>query len=124
MDPLGFALENFDALGRYRTTDGDAPVDPVGVMPNGRPLDGPSSLRHALVANPEQFVETFVEKLLTYALGRGVEPYDRAAVRQIVRKSATQDYRWSAVISAIVDSLPFRAAVAERPSGPSAATRQ
>jgi hypothetical protein len=115
MDPLGFALENFDALGRFRTTDGDSPVDPAGMLPNGRALDGPASLRRALVADPDLFVETFVEKLLTYALGRGVEPYDRPAVRQIVRKAATDNYRWSAIIAAITDSLPFRAAVADRP---------
>ncbi len=123
MDPLGFALENFDALGRYRTTDGDSPVDPVGVMPDGTALDGPESLRKALVARPEQFVETFTEKLLTYALGRGVEAYDRPTVRQIVRRAASHDYRWSAVIIAIAESLPFRATVADAPAARTAANR-
>ena len=78
MDPLGFALENFDALGRYRTTDGNSPVDPTGVMPDGTRLDGPVTLRQALVAEPSQFASTVTERLLTYALGRGVEYYDRA----------------------------------------------
>jgi hypothetical protein len=115
MDPLGFALENFDALGRYRTTDGDAPVDPTGMMPDGRRVSGPASLRQALVARPAQFADTFTEKLLTYALGRGVEYYDRPAVRRIVRDAAAGGYRWSAVILGIVNSLPFRAAVADAP---------
>jgi hypothetical protein len=114
MDPLGFALENFDALGRYRTTDNDAPVDPVGVMPDGTPLDGPVTLRKALLSRPEQFVETVTEKLLTYALGRGLEPYDRPAVRQIVRRAAGRDYRWSAIITGIVESLPFRATIVDQ----------
>jgi len=116
MDPLGFALENFDALGRYRTTDGASPVDPNGVMPDGTRLNGPVTLRQALVADPSQFASTVTERLLTYALGRGVEYYDRPVVRRIVRESAASGYRWSALILGIAESLPFRNAVADGPS--------
>jgi hypothetical protein len=116
MDPLGFALENFDALGRYRTTDGDSPVDPNGVMPDGTRLDGPVTLRQALVADPSQFAATVTERLLTYALGRGVEYYDRPVVRRIVRESAAGGYRWSALMLGIVESLPFGNAIADGPA--------
>jgi hypothetical protein len=108
MDPLGLALESFDALGRFRTYDGETPIDASGVMPDGTTLDGPVSLRQALFARREQFVDTLVEKLLTYALGRGVEHYDRPAVRAIVRSSAGRGHRWSDVILGITRSLPFR----------------
>jgi hypothetical protein len=124
MDPLGFALENFDALGRYRTTDGNSPVDPNGVMPDGTRLDGPITLRQALVADPSQFASTVTERLLTYALGRGVEFYDRPVVRRIVRESAPGGYRWSALILGIVESLPFRNAIAEGPATERVAQRQ
>jgi mono/diheme cytochrome c family protein len=113
MDPLGFALENFDALGRYRTLDGNSRVDPTGVMPDGTRLDGPVTLRQALVADPSQFASTVTERLLTYALGRGVEYYDRPVVRAIVRESAAGGYRWSALMVGIVESLPFRSATAD-----------
>jgi hypothetical protein len=112
MDPLGFALENFDALGRHRTHDGDTPIDPSGVMPDGTKLDGPATLRQALLANPDQFVEVVGEKLLTYALGRGIEYYDRPALRKVVRAAASDGYRWSALVLAITESLPFRMTVA------------
>jgi hypothetical protein len=116
MDPLGFALENFDALGRYRTHDGSTPIDPSGVMPDGTKLDGPASLRRALLANRDQFVEVVAEKLLTYALGRGVEYYDRPALRQIVRTAAADGYRWSAVVQAVAQSLPFQMTTAAVPA--------
>jgi hypothetical protein len=93
-------------------------------MPDGRRFSGPASLRQALVARPAQFADTFTEKLLTYALGRGVEYYDRPAVRQIVRDAAAGGYRWSAVILGIVNSLPFRAAVADAPAPQVAAGQQ
>jgi hypothetical protein len=116
MDPLGLALEHFDALGRYRTHDNGSPIDASGVMPDGSNLDGPSSLRQALVARSEQFVETVTEKLLTYAVGRGVEYYDRPAIRRIVRASAANGHRWSDLVMGIAGSLPFRMAVDERPT--------
>jgi hypothetical protein len=121
MDPLGLALEHFDALGRYRTLDGGAPIDASGVMPDGSKLDGPTSLREALVARREQFIETVTEKLLTYALGRGVEYYDRPAIRQIVRTAAANGHRWSDLVRGIAESLPFRMAIDERPSQAAAA---
>jgi mono/diheme cytochrome c family protein len=109
MDPLGFALENFDAIGRWRDTDesGKA-VDASGVLPDGTRFSGPSEFRRALLSRQGEFVATVTEKLLTYALGRGLEPYDMPAVREIVRRSAGADYRWSAIVAAIADSVPFR----------------
>jgi hypothetical protein len=109
MDPLGFALENFDGIGRYRSMNvaGD-PIDTSGTLANGVPVDGPLDLRNALINAPEVFTTTVTNKLLTYALGRGVEYYDAPAVRQIVRAAADEDYRWSALITEIVKSTPFQ----------------
>jgi mono/diheme cytochrome c family protein len=109
MDPLGFALENFDATGAWRTTDDSgAPLDTSGVTPNGFQLKGPKDLRDYLTSNPEQFTNTVTEKLLTYALGRGVESYDAPAVRQIMRDAKPGNYRWSQLILGIVKSTPFQ----------------
>ncbi len=103
MDPLGFALENFDGLGRWRPG-----VDASGVLPDGTKIDGPVGLRQVLLDRKEQFVETASERLLTYALGRGVEPFDMPAVRTIVRDAAPNDYRWSSLITGVVHSVPFQ----------------
>jgi cytochrome c5 len=108
MDPIGFSLENFDAIGRWRTTDGDAAIDASGVLLDGTRVDGPAALRRALVAQQEQFVRTVTRKLLTYALGREMEYYDAPAIRSIVRAAAADDYRWSSTILAIVRSTPFQ----------------
>jgi mono/diheme cytochrome c family protein len=108
MDPLGLSLENFDAIGQWRTTDADAPIDASGVLLDGTKVDGPAALRRALLAQKEQFVRTVAGKLLTYAIGRGLEYYDAAAIREIVRTSAADDYRWSSTILALVKSAPFR----------------
>ncbi len=108
MDPLGFALENFDAVGEWRTHDAGLPVDASGVLADGTRFDGPAELRAVLVARQEQFVETFTEKLLTYALGRGLEAYDRPVVRAIAREAAAADHRWSAIILGIARSTPFQ----------------
>ena len=109
MDPLGFALENFDGIGRWRTTsEAGTPIDTAGELADGTPVDGPASLRTALLKRPESFVTTVTEKLLTYGLGRGVEYYDAPAVRRIVREAADDDYRWSALIAGIVRSVPFQ----------------
>ena len=109
MDPLGFALENFDGIGRWRTTsEAGTPIDAAGELADGTPVDGPASLRTALLKRPESFVTTVTEKLLTYGLGRGVEYYDAPAVRRIVREAADDDYRWSALIAGIVRSVPFQ----------------
>lgn len=109
MDPLGFALENFDAIGRWRTTsEAGTPVDAAGELADGTLVNGPGSLTSALLKRPESFVTTVTEKLLTYALGRGVEYFDAPAVRQIVSQAADDDYRWSAVIAGIARSVPFQ----------------
>ena len=108
MDPLGFALENFDALGRWRTVEAGRPVDASGRLPNGTQLDGPAGLQQFLLAQREQFVTTLAEKLLMYAIGRKVDAYDGAAVRQIRRSAAAQDYRWSSLVLGVVKSVPFQ----------------
>jgi mono/diheme cytochrome c family protein len=109
MDPLGFALENYDALGRWRdTADGSVRIDASGRMPDGTPFNGPAELRAALLKHQDQFVTALTEKLMTYALGRGVEPYDMPAVRRILRESAAGRYRWSSLILGIVRSSPFQ----------------
>jgi hypothetical protein len=109
MDPLGFALENFDATGKWRASDGNNnAIDASGVLPDGTKFDGPAQLRKLLLDHPEQLVHTVTEKLLTYALGRGVAYYDAPAIRKIVRESAPGDYRWSSLIVGIVKSMPFQ----------------
>ena len=108
MDPLGFSLENFDAIGQWRTLDGEAAINATGVLLDGTTVDGPAALRRALVAQREQFVRTVTGKLLTYALGREMEYFDAPAIRGIVRAAAADDYRWSSAILAIVKSAPFQ----------------
>jgi hypothetical protein len=108
MDPIGFTLENFDAVGQWRTIDGGSPVNASGVLLDGTNVNGPAALRQALTAQREQFVRTVTGKLLTYALGRDMEYYDAPAIRSIVRASAAADYRWSSVVTAIVRSTPFQ----------------
>jgi hypothetical protein len=109
MDPLGFALENFDAVGRWRTTsEGNTPIDASGMLPDGTKFDGPAELRQLLISRRDEFVRTVIEKMLVYALGRGLEYYDMPTVRRIQRDAAAADYRWSALIQAIVQSTPFQ----------------
>jgi hypothetical protein len=108
MDPLGFALENFDFTGRWRDAEGGRPVDPHGVYVDGSAVDGPAGLRRVLLEHDELFVQTFAEKLLTYALGRPLEASDMPAVREIVRRAARDDYRFSALALAIAQSLPMQ----------------
>ena len=108
MDPIGLSVENFDAIGRWRTTEGDAPVDASGGFPDGSTFAGAAGLRKALLHRPELFVTTFTEKLLTYALGRGLEHHDAPAVRTITRSAASDDYRFSSLILGIVKSTPFQ----------------
>jgi mono/diheme cytochrome c family protein len=112
MDPIGFALEKFNAIGRWRTTEFDLPIDSTGVLPDGTKLDGPAALRQALLARRNEFAAKVTERLLTYALGRGVEYYDRPAIRKILRSAAPGDYRWSAVVLGVVNSLPFQMRIA------------
>ena len=105
MDPLGFALESFDAVGGYR----ELPLEQTsGTLPSGLELTGPVSVRDMLLSNSEDFVVTVTEKLMTYALGRGVEYYDRPSIRRIVRSAEADDYRWSSLIFGIVESSPFQ----------------
>jgi hypothetical protein len=110
MDPLGFALENFDAVGEWRSTDRDAgtTIDASGQLVDGTMVSSPADLRKALASKPEQFVQTLTERLMTYALGRTTEYYDMPTVRRIVRESAKQNYRFSAIVMGIVTSDPFR----------------
>jgi hypothetical protein len=108
MDPLGFALENYDAIGRRREAESGIPIDATGALPDGTVIDGPVGLRQLLFERREQFVRAFTEKLLTYALGRGLEYYDMPVVRRVVRDAAAADYRWSAIIHGITRSAPFQ----------------
>ena len=108
MDPIGFSLENFDAVGSWRTEDNGNKIDAVGVLVDGTPLDGPASLRAALTKYSDQYVRNVSEKLLTYALGRGVEYYDMPVVRSIVRDASKNNYRFSSLVLSIVKSEPFQ----------------
>jgi mono/diheme cytochrome c family protein len=108
MDPLGFGLENFDAIGAWRTKDGLFPINASGTLPDGRSFDGPQGLESILKAQPEAFAECLTRKLLIYALGRGLEPDDDPAVKQIVKNVAADNYRFSSLILGIVKSEPFQ----------------
>jgi hypothetical protein len=108
MDPVGFSLENFDAVGRWRATEQGKPVDASGGLSDGSTFTGVAALERGLLARPELFAGTLAEKLLTFALGRGVESYDAPAIRQIVRRAQADDYRFSALILGLVNSTPFQ----------------
>jgi hypothetical protein len=110
IDPIGLALENFDAIGRWRDADQEAhaPIDAKTVLPNGRPVDGPAQLRDAVFTGRDLFVRAFTEKLMMYALGRELKSFDMPQVRAVVRRAEAQDYRLSAIVSGIVSSDAFR----------------
>jgi hypothetical protein len=110
MDPLGFSLENFNAVGQYKTVDAETltVIDSSGQLPDGTAIKGPADLRRALVARPDRFVQAFTENLLTYALGRSVEYSDMPAVRKIVRGAAADDYRFESIVLGIISSDAFR----------------
>ena len=109
MDPLGLSLENFDAIGRWRDrSETRGTIDATGELPDGTPFDGPAGLKDALLRHPDRFVTTVTEKLLTYALGRGIEYYDAPAVRAIVREAAGDGYRLSSLVKGVVRSAPFQ----------------
>ncbi|HEY1342688.1 MAG TPA: DUF1592 domain-containing protein [Bryobacteraceae bacterium] len=109
MDPIGFALENYDAIGRWREKDAGSPIDASGALPGGAKFEGPAGLTRLLQTTyRDDFVRTVTEKLMTYALGRGLEYYDQPAVRAVMRQAARDDYRMSALIAAIVESVPFQ----------------
>jgi hypothetical protein len=108
MDPIGLALENFDLIGGWRSQDAGRPIDATGVLVDGTEIDGPTELREFLTDRSESFVTVATEKLMTYALGRGVEYYDMPAIRTILREAAADDYRFSALVDGIVTSVPFQ----------------
>ncbi len=108
MDPLGFGFENYDAVGTWRTQDGKFPIDPSGTLPDGRSFKGPKELKAILKSKEEEFRRCFAEKMLTYALGRGLEYFDKAAVEQITRNLAKNQNRFSALVIEIVKSDPFQ----------------
>ena len=107
MDPVGFSLENYDAVGRWRTTEDGVPVDASGGLPDGRRFVGVSGLEDGLLQHPDQFVGTLTEKLLIFALGRGLEPFDAPAVRQVVREARAHGNRFSSLVVGITQSTPF-----------------
>jgi len=108
MDPVGFALENFDAIGRWRTHEEGRELDVSGGLPDGQAFTGVDGLEKGLLERPELFAGTLTEKLMTFALGRGIEHFDGPAVRKIVAEAAKNDYRMSSIILGIVNSIPFR----------------
>jgi hypothetical protein len=116
MDPLGFALENFDTVGQYRARDPDTggAVDSAGTLPDGTKITGPDDLRRALVARPEQFVQTVTEQLMSYALGRHLEPADMPVVRQIVRDVGRDENRFASIVSSVVATDAFRRRAGEK----------
>jgi hypothetical protein len=108
MDPIGFALENFDGVGHWRTSEDGAAINTSGTLFNGASVDGVVGLRQNLVAQPQIFVGVMTEKMLTYALGRGIEYYDMPSVRKIVQDARNKDYRFSSIVLGIVRSTPFQ----------------
>ncbi|MXW69610.1 MAG: DUF1588 domain-containing protein, partial [Acidimicrobiia bacterium] len=108
MDPIGFSLENYDAVGKWRTRFAGQPIDASGAIPGGSEFSGPDGLANLLLERPGDFVGAVTEKLMTYALGRGLEYYDMSAVRSIVRNAEEDDYRWSSVIMGVIESAPFQ----------------
>jgi len=113
MDPLGLALENFDAVGRWRTKELGGEVDPAGQLADGTKINGATQLREALLRKPQQFVETMTEKMLIYALGRGLEHYDIPVARDIARQAAANNNHFSTIVLGIVKSTPFQSRKAQ-----------
>jgi hypothetical protein len=118
MDPIGLGLENFDAVGKWRTREPGGDIDAHGQLADGTPISGAAELREALTANPEQFARVFTEKLLIYALGRGLEAYDMPTVRSIVRDAEDEDYRFAALVKGVASSVPFRMRRGQSPDAP------
>jgi len=108
MDPLGFGLENYDAIGRWRDLEGKFPVDSTGMLPDGQRFKTPGEMRSLLVSHLPQFSRTLTEKLMTYALGRGLQAFDRRAVDTIQRAAAVDGYRFQTMVREVVHSVPFR----------------
>jgi hypothetical protein len=108
MDPIGFSLENYDALGKWRTRFAGQDIDASGLLPDGNTFDGPHGLRSLMLSRPDDFVGTITEKLMRFALGRSLEYFDMPEIRAIVRAAKKEDYRWSQVILGVVQSTPFQ----------------
>ena len=107
MDPVGFSLEHYDAVGRWRIKDGEGEIDAEGGLPDGQVFHGAEALRDGLLKRPDLFARTLTEKLLTYAFGRGVEYSDAPAIRRIIRDASANDYRFSDLVVGIARSVPF-----------------
>jgi hypothetical protein len=122
MDPLGFALENFDATGRWRETEAGVPIDAVSTTASGAKIDGPAGFREYLLGRSDEFERTLVKKLLEYALGRSLEYYDEPAVRRLARDAGHSDFRWSSLILGIVESVPFQMRSVTSPGETSSST--
>ena len=114
MDPLGFALENFDALGKWRTVADGEKVNASASLPDGTTFEGMTGLRNLLARHKDDYVRTLAEKLLAYSIGRGIEYNDLPAIRKIARDSAQGDYRWSSLVLGIVRSTPFSMGIVKR----------
>jgi hypothetical protein len=125
MDPLGFSLENFDTIATYRAMDRytRTKIDTSGKLVDGTLVNGPSDLRAALLRRPEQFAQTFTEKMMTYALGRGIEYYDMPSVRKIVKDAARDNYRFSSIVMGIVTAPAFQSSMVEQPAATQVAAR-
>ena len=108
MDPIGFAMENFDGIGRWRSKEDGQPIDPKGTLFTGAAVDGAAALRREIARRPEVFVGVLTEKMLTYAIGRGLEHYDMPAVRTIVRDARATNYRFSSIVLGVARSVPFQ----------------
>jgi len=108
MDALGFGLENYDAIGKWRTRDGKFPIDSSGTLPDGKTFNGPGQLREALLAQMPDIAQNVVEKMMIYALGRGLQRYDRIVAKEITRSLAAEDYPFQSIVYEVVESLPFR----------------
>jgi hypothetical protein len=108
IDPLGFAMENFDAVGGWRIYESGADVNASGRLADGTPIDGVAELRAALLADPRLFAQTFTEKLMIYALGRGLQHYDMPVLREILREAEASDYRFASIVLGVVESPAFR----------------
>ena len=127
MDPIGFALENYDAIGAWRTKDGNFPIDTAGKLPDGTAINSADDVKHVLLAKKDLFVRNLVTKLLTYGLGRGVDYYDACTVREIAKQTAEHDYRFRSMIVAMVQSDAFlkrRAFVEPRPESEPKKTKE
>lgn len=124
IDPVGFALENFNAIGAWRERDGDSAIDPSGVLADGTKIVGPEELTAALMSQPELFTTGVIEKLMTYALGRAVEYHDMPAVRAIVRQAQRKDHRFSELVLGVVQSVPFRYRTRSAPQGAGLSARE